>query len=96
LKKCLRVPEEQLPLEELNVQDDLTYKEHPVKVLDTSERITRSKRIRMCKVQWSHHAEDVAIWEREDELHANFPSSLLAEPNLEGEIPFKGGRFVTP
>jgi hypothetical protein len=49
LKKCLRVPEEQLPLEELNVQDDLTYTEHPVKVLDTSERITRSKRIRMCK-----------------------------------------------
>jgi hypothetical protein len=25
-----------------------------------------------------------------------FPSSLLAEPNLEDEIPFKGGRFVTP
>ena len=25
LKKCLRVPEEQLPLEELNVKDDLTY-----------------------------------------------------------------------
>jgi hypothetical protein len=31
LKKCLRVPEKQLPLEELNVQDDLTYIEHPVK-----------------------------------------------------------------
>jgi hypothetical protein len=26
----------------------------------------------------------------------NFPSSLLAQPNLEDEIPFKGGRFVTP
>jgi hypothetical protein len=23
----------------------------------------------------------------------NFPSSLLAQPNLEDEIPFKGGRF---
>jgi hypothetical protein len=29
LKKYLRVPEEQLPLKELNVQDDLTYIEHP-------------------------------------------------------------------
>jgi hypothetical protein len=57
LKKCLRVPEEQLPLEELNVQDDLTYTEHPVKVLDTSERITRSKRIRMCK--WHPALEQV-------------------------------------
>ena len=63
LKKCLRVPEEELPLEELNVQDDLTYTEHPVRILDTLERITRSKRIRMCKVQWSHHAEDEATWE---------------------------------
>jgi len=68
LKKCLRVPEKELPLEELDVQDDLTYTEHPVKILDTLERITRSKRIRMCKVQWSHHAEDEATWEREDEL----------------------------
>jgi hypothetical protein len=51
LKKYLRVPEEQLPLEELNVQDDLTFTEHPVKILDTAESITRSKRIRMCRVQ---------------------------------------------
>jgi hypothetical protein len=26
----------------------------------------------------------------------NFPSSLLAQPNLEDKIPFKGVRFVTP
>jgi hypothetical protein len=60
LKKCLRVPEEQLPLEELDVQEDLTYEEHPIQILDTVERITRSKRIRMCRVQWSHHSEDEA------------------------------------
>jgi hypothetical protein len=77
LKKCLRVPKEQLPLEELNVQNDLTYTKHLVKILDTLERITRSKRIQMCKVQWSHHEEDEATWEREDELQAEFPSSLL-------------------
>jgi hypothetical protein len=35
LKKCLRVPEEQLPLEDLSVQDDLTYAEYPTKILDT-------------------------------------------------------------
>ena len=67
------MPEEELTLEELNVQDDLTYTEHPVRILDNLERITRSKRIRMCKVQWSHHAEDEATWEREDELQAEFP-----------------------
>jgi hypothetical protein len=60
LKNYLRVPEKQLPLEELDVQDDLTYTGQLVKILDILERITRSKRIRMCKVQWSHHAEDEA------------------------------------
>jgi hypothetical protein len=72
-KKCLRVPEEQLPLEELDLQDDLTYEESPIKVLDTAERITRSKTIRMCKVQWKHHSEEEATWEREDDLKSKYP-----------------------
>jgi hypothetical protein len=37
LKKCLRVPEEQLPMEELDLVGDLTYSERPVKILDTAE-----------------------------------------------------------
>ena len=61
------------------MQDDLTNAEYPVKILDTLERITHSKKIRMCKVQWSHHAEDEATWEREDELQAEFPQ-LFANP----------------
>ena len=27
LRKCLRVPEEQLPIDELHIQDNLTYEE---------------------------------------------------------------------
>jgi hypothetical protein len=45
-------------MEELSVQDDLTYTEYPTKMLDTLTRVTRSKEIKMCKVQWSHHGED--------------------------------------
>jgi hypothetical protein len=41
LKKCLRVPEKQLPMEELSVQGDLTYTEYPIKILDTFTRVTR-------------------------------------------------------
>jgi hypothetical protein len=73
LKKCLRVPKEHLPIEELNVNKDLTYSEYPSKFLETSRKITQSKVINMCKVQWSHHSEDEATWEREDELSAEFP-----------------------
>jgi hypothetical protein len=37
-------------MEELNVKEDLTYSEYPIKILETSRKITRSKIINMCKV----------------------------------------------
>ncbi|WVZ97165.1 hypothetical protein U9M48_042720 [Paspalum notatum var. saurae] len=80
LKKCLRVPEDQAPLEGLEVQEDLTYTEHLVKIFDTTERITRNKRIKMCRVQWSHHTEAEATWEREDELKIAYPALFASQP----------------
>jgi hypothetical protein len=50
LKKCLQVPEEQIRMEDVNASDDLSYQECPIKTLDTSERVTRNKKIKMCKV----------------------------------------------
>jgi hypothetical protein len=51
LKKCLCVPEEQFPMEDLSTSEDLSYQDYPVNILETSERVTRNKRIKMCKVQ---------------------------------------------
>jgi hypothetical protein len=80
LKNCLRVPEEQLPMKDWDAIEDLSYQEYPVMILKTSERVTRNKKIRMCKVQWSHHTEEEATWEREEELKAIF-SSFFADPS---------------
>jgi hypothetical protein len=80
LKKCLRVPEEQLPIEDLDAKEDLSYQEYPVNILETSERVTQNKRIRTCKVQWSHHTEQEATWKREEELKAEFPS-FFSDPS---------------
>jgi hypothetical protein len=60
LRKCLRVPEEQMPLEELIIEEDLTYQEYPVKILDTSKKVTQNNRYKMCKVQWSNHTKEEA------------------------------------
>jgi hypothetical protein len=46
-------------MEELDLRGDLTYSERPVKILDI--------------VQWSHHTEDEATWEYEEELRADYP-----------------------
>jgi hypothetical protein len=37
LKKCLRVPEEQLPVQYLDLGGDLTYNKRPIGILDTAE-----------------------------------------------------------
>jgi hypothetical protein len=47
LKKCLRVPEEQIPMEDLDAKEDLSYQEYPIKILETSERVTRNKKIKI-------------------------------------------------
>jgi hypothetical protein len=96
LKKCLRVPEEQLPMGELDLGGDLTYSERPDKILDSVEWVTRNKVIKMCKVQWSHHAEDEAIWEHEEELRADYPELFPSASWISRPDSSKGGRFVTP
>jgi hypothetical protein len=80
LKTCLCVPEEQLPMKDLDAKEDLSYQEYPIKILETSKRTTRNKRIKMCKVQWSHHTEKEATWEREEELKAEF-QSFFSDPS---------------
>jgi hypothetical protein len=64
---------EQLPMEELDLGGDLTYRERPIKILDIAERVTRNKVMKMCKVQWSHHTEDEATWGHEEDLRADYP-----------------------
>jgi hypothetical protein len=73
LKKCLRVPEERLLIEELELRGDLTYTEWSIKILETAERVTHRQIIRMCKVQWSHHTEDESMWELKEELKSDYP-----------------------
>jgi hypothetical protein len=45
LRKCVRLPTEVLPEPELEIEPDLSYQEHPVKVLDQKERSTQARSI---------------------------------------------------
>jgi hypothetical protein len=88
LKKCLCLPKEKIPMEYLDAREDLSYQEYAVKILETSERDTRNKRIKMCKVQWSHHTEEEATWEIEEELKVEFPSFFSDSTESRGRDPF--------
>jgi hypothetical protein len=47
-------------MEQLYLGGDLVYNERPIRIWDTAERVTHSKVIKMCKVQWSRHTKDEA------------------------------------
>ncbi|WVZ74755.1 hypothetical protein U9M48_022898 [Paspalum notatum var. saurae] len=66
LKKCLRVPEEEIDTSQVQIEPDLTYEARPVKVLDRKQRSTRRSTVTMYKVQWSEHTEEEATWETEE------------------------------
>jgi hypothetical protein len=45
----LQVPEEQLLVEGLQVQEDLTYVEKPMQILETTDRVTRKIQLECAK-----------------------------------------------
>jgi hypothetical protein len=76
LKGCLKTPVD-IPLEGTQpLQPDLTYAEHPIKVLDEKERATRKKTLKFYKVQWSNHTAREATWETEEFLRSHYPEFL--------------------
>jgi hypothetical protein len=78
LRRCVKVPMEIIDPQTIKIETDLTYTEYPIRVLDTKERSTRRKTIRMYKIQWNHHTEEEATWETESYLQHNFPDFFQA------------------
>jgi hypothetical protein len=76
LKKCLRVPDQTIEVTDVALEPDLTYSEHPIRVLDQKDRIIRRKTLKFYKIQWNQHSEDETTWETRDFLERNFPGFL--------------------
>jgi hypothetical protein len=55
LKKCLWVPDQTIEVKDVALEPDLTYSEHPIRVLDQKDRITRRKTLKFYKIQWNQH-----------------------------------------
>jgi hypothetical protein len=80
LKKCEQIPEAQI-IDETNaeIEPDLSLAEYPMRVLDQKERQTSRQRVKMYKIQWSHHTEEEATCETEQFLNTKYPDFLLSQ-----------------
>src|SRR3954471_9357592 len=89
LKKChaemaVVILRDTVPLDAIRLESDLTYEEKPVKILETAERVIRTKTIKFSKVQWNHHSEEEATWEREDDLRKDHPHLFASQSESRG------------
>ncbi|XP_062093828.1 uncharacterized protein LOC133799853 [Humulus lupulus] len=57
----------------IEVEQDLTYAEKPVKILDRKEKELRNKKISLVKVLWRSSNIEEMTWEREDEMRSKYP-----------------------
>ena len=88
LRKFLRVPTKIVDLEELQLEPDLVYPEHPVRIVDFKTRVTRNQVSKFYKVQWSNHSEREATWETEEFVQAKCPELLQAYPGTHPSLSF--------
>ena len=63
LKKCLGYPSSILSVEALGGDENLSYEEVPVEILDSQVKRLRNKEIATVKVLWRNHLVEGATWE---------------------------------
>ena len=52
---------------------DGTFKEGPMRIMDSSDKVFRCKTVRLVKVLWQHRGLEEVTWEREDTMPATYP-----------------------
>ncbi|KAI3734185.1 hypothetical protein L6452_13649 [Arctium lappa] len=91
LKKCLAEADIVVPLEDIHVDEKLSYIEEPVAITDLKIKKLRNKEIRLVKVQWKFHQGQESTWEVEADMKDQYPSCLAIE--FRGRNSLKGGRL---
>jgi hypothetical protein len=73
LRKYLPDPEHKINLELITVQQDLTLECHPVRILESLERVMRRRTIKYVRVLWTNQAEREATWELDEQMRKKYP-----------------------
>ncbi|XP_017621901.1 uncharacterized protein LOC108466042 [Gossypium arboreum] len=68
LRRYCADPTRIVPVEEIEVRLDLTFKEEPVQILDRDVKVLCRKSIPLVKVLWQNHNSEEATWEPEDSM----------------------------
>ena len=73
LRRYVSKPTHILPVQDVNVEEDITYREELMAIVDRQVRRLRNKEIAMVKVQWHRHSPEEFTWEMEQAMMDQYP-----------------------
>ena len=74
---------------QIEVDTDGTFKEEPVCILDSRDRVLRRKIVRLVRVLWRHYGVEESTWEHEDTMRATYPFLFRDEGTWFSRLKFK-------
>ncbi|GKC03710.1 putative reverse transcriptase domain-containing protein [Tanacetum coccineum] len=81
LKKCLAEPDVQVPLDEIEIDENLCFVEEPLEIVERDVKKLKRRRTPLVKVRWNSRQGAEYTWEREDQFQKKYPH-LFSEPVL--------------
>nr|GEX55775.1 putative reverse transcriptase domain-containing protein [Tanacetum cinerariifolium] len=78
LKKCLAEQYVQVPLDEIEIDENLHFVEEPIKVVERDVKKLKRRRIPLVKVRWNSRQGAEYTWEREDQFRKKYPHLFTA------------------
>ena len=82
LCKYIPDPSHVLTEQPVEIQENLTYEEEPVQILNRREQVLRNKTIPLVKVLWRSHTVEEATWEHEEQMKRHYPHVFDAGTNV--------------
>ncbi|KAI3718036.1 hypothetical protein L1987_70027 [Smallanthus sonchifolius] len=73
LKKCLSDETLVVPLEELEIDEQLRFIEEPVEIMDREVKTIKRSKIPIVRVRWNSKRGPEFTWEREDQMMKKYP-----------------------
>ena len=82
LRKYIPDPSHVLTEQLVEIQENLTYEEELVQILDHREQALHNKTILLVKVLWRSHTVEEAKWEREEQMKRPYSHLFDAGTNV--------------
>ncbi|KAK8680680.1 hypothetical protein V6N13_109620 [Hibiscus sabdariffa] len=73
LRRYRSDPSHVMPVEEIELNPDLSYDEEPVEILASDSKVLQGRTIELVKVKWRHRGVEEATWERKEDMMEQFP-----------------------